>query len=88
MHLAEPTAYTTIFIKNLRFCILAGLDDFLRTKGHTDTAAFAPIMIKRDIKLFLFFCVVLHRAQLVILVKLYSPQSLPWIIANKFIPFQ
>jgi hypothetical protein len=63
VHFAEPAAYTAIFIKDFRFCILARLDDFLRTKGHADTAAFAPIIIKRDVKLFLFLRVILHRAQ-------------------------
>lgn len=83
MHLAESTAYTAIFIKDLRFCVFAGPDDFLRTKGHTDTTAFTPIIIKRDIKLFLFFCVVLHRVQSIILFKREAKSSyISYILCN------
>ena len=63
MHLTETAADAAVVIRQFRFSLRTGPDDLLRTEGYADTAAFAPIMIKSDIKQFLFFCPVLHFIQ-------------------------
>ena len=54
MHFAEATADTAVLLKNFRFSVFTGLNDLLRTKGYTDAAGFAPVMIERDFKPFFF----------------------------------
>ncbi len=55
MYLAETAADTGVHIKDLWFAVLVRFDNFLWTECHTDSAGLTPVMVKRNIKMLLFF---------------------------------
>lgn len=54
MNFTETTADTVVHVNNFRLTVFVRLDDFLWAECHTDSAGFTPVMIKRDIEMFLF----------------------------------
>jgi len=54
MDFAEATTNAFIHLRYGRFAVFVRLDNFLRAKCHADTTGFTPVMVKRNIVLFLF----------------------------------